>query len=152
MTAKADFTEQEWKTVLLGPTSAGMIVVTAQSGGAVRETYSMAKTYAEAREQHGASELLDAIVAQKPETDHTHYHSRDELRQAGLQRIRDAVAVLERKAGPAEVDEYKKFVVALSMKVASAHKEDGNDDPVGADEREAIGEIKVALGALSTSA
>jgi non-homologous end joining protein Ku len=146
MTAKADFTEQEWKIVLLGPTSAGMIVVTAQSGGAVRETYSMVKAYTQARDQHGASELLDAIVTQKPETDHTHYHSREELQRAGLQRIRDAVAVLEQKASAAEIDDYKKFVVTVATSVASAHKEDGSDDPVGAGELEAIGEIQAALG------
>jgi hypothetical protein len=29
MTTKADFTEEEWKQVLEGPTSAGMIVTTA---------------------------------------------------------------------------------------------------------------------------
>jgi hypothetical protein len=149
MTGKTDFTEEEWKSVLLGPTSAGTIVVTAQRGGMFRETYSMTKAYAEAREQHGASELLDAIVSQKPETDHTHYHSTDELRQAGLQHIRDAVALLDQKATPAEADDYRKFVIALSTKVAEAHKEDGSDDPVGAGEREAIDAITAALGAPS---
>ncbi len=147
MTARTDFTEEEWKSVLRGPTSAGMIVVTAQSGGMLRETYSMAKAYAEARERHGASELLDAIVSQKPETDHTRYHSPEELRHAGLQHIRDAVALLEQKATPAEVDDYREFVVALATKVAEAHKEDGSDDPVGAGEQDAIGEIRAALGA-----
>ena len=73
MTTKADFTEQEWEVVLEGPTSAGMLVITAQRGGTLRETISMAKAYAEARQQHGQSELLDAIVAAKPEIDHTRY-------------------------------------------------------------------------------
>jgi hypothetical protein len=63
VTRKADFTEQEWKLVLEGPTSAGMIVITAQRGGVLRETVSMAKAYAQARQQHGQSELLDGIVA-----------------------------------------------------------------------------------------
>jgi len=146
MTVKSDFAEAEWTRVLLGPTSAGMIVMTAQSGRMLRETYSMAKAYAEAREQHGASELLDAIVSQKPATDHTHYHSRDELRQAGLQHIRDAVALLEQKATPAELDDYRTFVVGLSTKVAGAHEEDGSSDPIGAGERAAIDEIRLALG------
>ena len=46
MTAKADFTPQEWDQILEGPTSAGMIVITAQPGGTIRETFSMAKAYA----------------------------------------------------------------------------------------------------------
>ena len=56
MTTKADFTEEEWKLVLEGPTSAGMIVITAQRGGTIRETVSMAKAYAEARQQHRSNE------------------------------------------------------------------------------------------------
>lgn len=70
MTTKADFTPQEWELVLEGPMSAGMIVITAQRGGILRETVSMAKAYAEARQQHGQSELLDEIVAVKPKLDH----------------------------------------------------------------------------------
>ena len=71
MTTKADFTPQEWELVLEGPPSAGMIVITAQRGGMLRETVSMAKAYAQARQHHGQSELLDEIVAVKPKLDHT---------------------------------------------------------------------------------
>ncbi len=84
MTSKSDFTTEEWKLVLEAPPSAGMIVVTAQRGGSFRETVAMAKSYVEARQQHGKSELLDDIVAAKPERDHTHYHSADELKTHGL--------------------------------------------------------------------
>ena len=94
MTAKADFTAQEWEQVLEGPTSAGMIVITAQRGGTIRETVSMAKAYAEARRQHGQSELLDAIVADKPEIDRTRAGSLDELKARNLGHISDAVALL----------------------------------------------------------
>lgn len=146
MTTSTDFTEEEWKTVLEGPTSAGMLVITASRGGTFRETYSMAKAYAEARQQHGSSELLDAIVAHKPETDHALRHSPDELKQAELAHIRDAVALLEQKATPAELDDYRKFVLALATRVAEAHKEHGNDNPIGAAEQAAIGEIRTALG------
>src|SRR5882757_900207 len=100
MTGKSDFTEEEWTTVLEGPPSAGLIVITAQRGGTFRETYSMAKAYTEARQDHGASELLDEIVSAKPHVDHTRYSSPEELKQAGLQRVRDAVALLEAKASP----------------------------------------------------
>ena len=66
-----------------------------------RETIAMAKAYAEACEQHGESELLDEIVSAKPERDHTHYHSPEELKQHGLQHLRYSVEVLQRKATPA---------------------------------------------------
>src|SRR6266699_5951734 len=105
MTGKADFTQQEWELVLEGPPSAGMIVVTAQRGGTIRETLAIAKAYAEARKQHGASELLDEIVSAKPEIDHTRYHSAEELKEHGLQHLRDAVELLEQKAAPQELDD-----------------------------------------------
>src|SRR3974390_3627610 len=114
MTSKTDFTTEEWHLILEAPPSAGMIVVTAQRGGSFRETIAMAKAYVEARQQHGKSELLDAIVAAKPERDHTHYHSYEELKQHGLQHLRDSVALLESKATPAEVDEYRQFIVTLA--------------------------------------
>jgi hypothetical protein len=144
MTGKADFTQEEWELVLEGPPSAGMIVVTAQRGGTVRETLAIAKAYVEARQQHGESELLDEVVAAKPEVDHTRYHSFDELKQHGLQHVRDAVDVLERKATPAEVDDYRRFVLTLAEKVANAHREDGKS--VSDAEREAIDEITASLG------
>ena len=144
MTQRADFTEQEWNTVLEGPPSAGMIVVTAGRGGTIRETLAIGKAYAEARQQHGESELLDEIVAAKPEIDHTRYHSFEELKQHGLQHLRDAVGVLEQKATPDELDGYRRFVVMLAEKVANAHREDGM--AVSAAEEAALGEISANLG------
>src|SRR5438874_6883635 len=117
MTGKADFADEEWELVLQGPPSAGMIVVTAQRGGTFRETLALAKAYVEARRHHGESELLDEIVAAKPELDHTRYHSAEELKQQGLQHLREAVELLERKATAAEVEEYKRFVLTLADKV-----------------------------------
>ena len=147
MTAKADFTEQEWEQVLEGPTSAGMLVITAQRGGTIRETVSMAKAYAEARQQHGQSELLDAIVSAKPEIDHTRYHSPEELKEHGIAHLRDAVSLLQGKATAQELDEYKRFTVELAEKVAAAHRENGRDqDPVSDAEKAAIAEIVEALG------
>ena len=145
MTTKSDFSTEEWQLILEAPPSAGMIVVTAQRGGSFRESIAIAKAYVEARQQHGESELLDEIVAAKPERDHTHYHSPDELKQHGLQHLRDSVALLERKATPVEVDEYRRFIVTLAHKVAAAHREHGEE--VSESERAAINDITGALNA-----
>jgi hypothetical protein len=147
MTAKSDFTTEEWQLVLEAPPSAGMIVVTAQRGGSFRETIAMAKAYVEARQQHGESELLDEIVAAKPERDHSHYHSPEELKQHGLQHLRDAIALLESKATPAEVDEYRRFIVTLTHKVAAAHREHGVE--ISEPEQAAIDDITKALNAAT---
>jgi head-tail adaptor len=145
MTSKSDFTAEEWDLILEAPPSAGMIVVTAQHGGTFRETIAMAKAYAEARQQHGKSELLDEIVAAKPERDHTHYHSFEELKEHALQHLRDSVALLKSKATPDEVDEYRRFIVTLSQRVAAAHREHGQEES-GA-EQTAINDITEALNA-----
>ncbi len=120
-----------------------MIVVTAQRGGSFRETIAMAKAYAEARKEHGKSQLLDEIVAAKPERDHTHFHSYDQLKQQGLQHLRDSVALLDTKAKPDEVDEYRRFIVTLAKKVAAAHREHGQD--VSESEQRAIQDVTDAL-------
>jgi hypothetical protein len=143
MTSKSDFTTEEWQLILEAPPSAGMIVVTAQRGGSFRETIAMAKAYVEARQQHGKSDLLDEIVAAKPERDHTHYHSPEELKQNGLKHLRDSVTLLGTKATPAEVDEYRRFIVTLSHRVAAAHREHGQD--VSESEQAAIDDITEAL-------
>src|SRR4051794_17989065 len=107
MTTRAGFTPQEWDAVLQGPPTAGMMVVTAASGGMFRETFAMSKVYAQARSQHGESELLDEVVAAKPKTDHTRYHSPQELREHGLEHLRAAMALLADKATPEEADGYR---------------------------------------------
>src|SRR6476620_6862293 len=87
MTAKSAFGDEAWKTVLAGPPSAGMIVLTAQSGGTWSETWAMSKAYATARQQHGESELLDEVVSAKPKMQRTSYGTPEELREGGLQQI-----------------------------------------------------------------
>ena len=144
MTTKAAFSPEEWKVVLEGPPTAGMIVITAARGGMFRETVAMSKAYAEARAEHGDSELLDEIVAAKPQVDHTRYHSAEELRDNGLRHLRDAVALVDSKAATQERDDYRRFVLTLANKVAAAHREGGQS--VSAAEAEAIQQITAALG------
>jgi hypothetical protein len=144
MTGSADFTAEEWDVVREGPTSAGMIVSTAQRGGTFREIIAMAKAYAEARKEHGESALLDELVSSKPEMDHTRAHSPEELKEHGLGRIREAIALVEQKATVEEVGDYRLFVISLANRVAGAKKE--GDGAVSEAETAAIAEITAALG------
>ncbi len=149
MTAKSDFTDEEWKLVLQGPTSAGLLVIASDPGGSVRESFSMAKAYAEARQEHGDSELLDTIVSTKPEVDRTRPRSPEELKERGLQHLLDAVATLEQKATPEEVEQYKRFILTLAERVAEARKEGFlglSGERVSPEEREALEQIAEALG------
>jgi hypothetical protein len=148
MTTKAAFSPEEWKVVLEGPPAAGLIVITAARGGMFRETVAMSKAYAEARAEHGDSELLDELVAAKPQVDHTRYHSAEELRDNGLRHLRDAVALVESKATAQEGDDYRRFVLTLAGQVAAAHREGGQS--VSPQEAEAIQQITAALGPAGT--
>ena len=148
MTSKADFTEAEWEQVLSGPPMAGLIVAAADHGGMMRETFAMAKAYGEARKEHGKSQLLDEIVSAKPERDHSRFHSYDELKRHGVQLLQEAVATLEGKATADEVDDYRRFVLDLSQRVANAHREGGQQ--VSEAEQAAIDEISASLGAPDT--
>ena len=80
----------------------------------------LAKVWAEARQHHGQSELLDAIVDAKPHVDRHRYHSPVELRDLGLERIHDASALVGQKATAEEAEAYRGFVVTLAERVAAA--------------------------------
>ena len=148
MTTKTDFSPEQGETVLEGPPSAGLIVVTAARGGSIRESVAMSRAYLDARGQHGESELLDEIVSARPELDHTRYRSATELRDGGLAHIRDAVSLLQSKATADELDGYRQFVLTLANKVAEAHREEGA--AVSPAEAEAIQQIETALGAAGS--
>jgi hypothetical protein len=144
MTGKVDFTEQEWETVLEGPTSAGLIVSTAQRGGSFRESFSLAKAYTEARKASGTSDLMDEIAQAKPKVDRARQGSAEDLKEHHLNIIREAVSLLEAKASPEELEDYRRFTLGLAERVAGA-KEEG-EGPISDTERAAIDEISAALG------
>ena len=137
---------EDWDAVLEGPTSAGMIVTTAERGGTFREVLAIAKVYAEARREHGDSELLDEIAATKPEMDRTQGQV-----LAGAQGERAAPHPGGRRRGGAEGDpeelaDYRRFVLAVANRIAGA-KQESDDKPVSDAEAAAIAEITEALGA-----
>lgn len=141
MTGKADFTPEEWELVREGPPTAALVAMTAEKGGSFRESWALAKAYTEARQAHGESELLDALVGEKP--DLKRYKTPEELDAQGLGRLTEAVALLEQKATAAEVDSYRKFALDVAQRVAEAHKEGGQ--PVSDAERAALERVKAIL-------
>jgi hypothetical protein len=142
MTGKADFTAEEWELVREGPPTAGIVALMADRGGTFRESWALARAYADARKEHGESELLDALVAEKP--DIRRYKTQEEAESQGLGRLSEAVAVLEQKATAGDVEAYRKFALGVAERVAEAHKE-GGDQQVSEDERAAIERIASSL-------
>jgi hypothetical protein len=149
MTAKSDFTPEQWQTVLEGPPAAGLMIAAAQRGGTFRESFSIARAYTDARKRHGASQLLDDLVAEKPKIERPHAHSAQELQQQALGQLRESLAAVEQHADAGEVDAYKQFVVGLAADVAQAHREGFlgfTGERVSDAERQAVAEVASALG------
>jgi hypothetical protein len=149
MTTKAEFNAEEWQKVLEGSALAGLIVVTAQRGGTLRESLSMAKAYAEARKEH-QGDLVGEVAASPPQMNPRRYSSAEDLRMRGLAELRESVDLLASKATPEEVDEYKRFTMTVAQRAAEADKSGGflgiGGERVSDSEREALAAIAETLG------
>jgi len=146
MTQKADFNADEWAKVVEGPLLAGMLVITSHRGGTIRETIAMSKVYAEARQQQGTSELLDAMVATPPAIDPDRAKA---ARDSAVEGLRESLQVLEQKATPEEVEAFKGFVRDVGQATARAHKEGGvlgiGGEEISPEEQTALDEIEAVL-------
>ena len=124
-----------------------MAVITASRGGTFRETYAEAKFFAQARQHHGASELLDAIVSHKPVSDRARRHSREEFVTSAARHLNEAVAIIAAKASLQELADYRSFVTSLCAVVAAAHRE--GDAGVSPEESAVIDQVNAAMGAAT---
>jgi hypothetical protein len=151
MATKADFNAEEWSKLLQGPPLAGLLVIAAERGGTIRESLSMGRVYAEARQRHDSSDLVNEIIASQPEVDPQRYGSPEALRTQGIASLREAAALLREKAGDEDARAYGEFVLDLARTVAGSHKEGGFMGFGGKDvsdaEQAAIDEIAGAVGA-----
>lgn len=137
----SSFNAEEWSLVAEAPLLAGARVVAAERGGTIRETFAIRETYAAARELRGESALLDRLVADTPEID------LDGVDPAAAgARLRAALGVVNRRAGPEDVDAYKGFVLAVVQTAAEAHREGGF---VGIGGAEVTGREQAALDEIA---
>jgi hypothetical protein len=151
MTTKADFNAEDWTTLVEAPLLAGMSVVTAERGGTLSESVAVGRTYAEARQHHGQSPLLDELVASPPAMDPARLREGGgDVRQLATGRLREAAALIDAKASADEAQAYKQFVVTVAEAVANAHREGGfagiGGKPVSDNEQAALTSIRTTLG------
>lgn len=150
MTTKADFNGEEWTTVAEAPALAGLIVVTAQRGGTIRESLAIGKAYAEAKQQHGDSDLLGELVSAAPRIEPKQFSSPQDLRLRGAEKLREAVDLVEAKATAEEAEAYRGFAMTVAQRAAEADKSGGvlgiGGERVSQAEREALAEVAAALG------
>lgn len=149
MTTKADFNADEWERVARAPALAGLMVILADRGGTIRESIALGRAYAEAR-RDGGSELVEQLVASPPQVDPKSVGSPDQLPE----QIREAARIVEEKATPEEVEEYRQFIMRLADVVARANKEGGvlgiGGKEVSEEEQAALDQLASTLGARAT--
>lgn len=150
MTTKAEFNADEWDAIRGGPALAGLIMISSQRGGTVRESLAMAKTYSAAQKEHGSADLIGEIVAGAPNLDSKQFSSKEELHTLGLAKITEAVGLLAAKATPEEVAEYREFALTIATHAAEADKSGGflgiGGERITGKEQEAMDQIAAALG------
>ena len=145
MTTKSEFNAEEWDRVAQAPALAALTVITADRGGAIRESIALGKAYNEAR-QDGGSELIRELVSSPPRLDPTSMGPPDQLREQLPKRLTEAMHLVEQKADPGEAEEYRAFILRLADVVAHAHKEGG---VLGIGGKEVSPEEQAALDELS---
>ena len=116
MTTKADFNAEEWDLISEGPALAGLIVITSQRGGTIRETLAMAKVYKEAQKFHASGDLVGELVTSAPNLDPKQFSSKEDMRTSGLQKITEAVALVEAKGTAQELTEYRTFAMSVAAR------------------------------------
>jgi hypothetical protein len=159
MTTQADYTTEEWKSILQAPAMAGMVVMlTGQSGPfqMVKEMFAVSKALVDAEKQGTSNELIGALVTAaksvKPEDMQPvqRFNTIEEARAYALDRVRQVAALVDQKAPVQEAQEFKQWLASLGQKVAEAAKEGGflgfGGLQVTEEERTAVSELAMALG------
>ena len=121
-----DFDSEEWRTIVDAPVLVAASIIAADGGGNVREALSLGRAYAEARASNPAGEILKRVLTSPPSVDPGILRGHpEETRTRGFERLRTAIAAIERKGEPADLADYRGFVSWLAETVARAHREGG---------------------------
>jgi hypothetical protein len=132
MTSKADFTEEEWARLGRAPLVAGMAISIADPGGpieTIKESTAALRTVIEAAQGDGQGAFVKALAADVAEqARHRHnplagFTARG--RDAILDELRAVNALLEAKATPEEIEQYREWVKSAAQGAALAAKEGG---------------------------
>jgi hypothetical protein len=159
MTTWSHLTAREWALLADAPLAAAAAVALSSEGGGRREASAMIAGWREAARELAASPLVAELAARLDPEDR---EQRDAGRQIGPppsfdELLDEALTLCERAVGlldaaaPAELDDYRAFVLQICRRVANANNEAGllslGGDAVSRDERSVMRLIARALGA-----
>jgi hypothetical protein len=162
MASKADFTPEEWKTIVAAAPMVGLAVTCASPNGpwgVMKEMLSMGMAMAEMLEKGSGNTLIAALAADlkarqsKPEPP-PGLKDPEQCTQAALNHVRAVNEILNRKANSEEADEFKKWLLAVGRRVAEAANEGGifgfGGERVSDAEKNVLRQIAFALGQPGT--
>lgn len=140
MATKADFTEEEWKTLQGGVTGAGTYVATVDRSffDSFKEASALAHHLRDAHEKSDSALIRD--IAQGHERPFGLTASPEEIEKSTVATLEQAVATLRAKA-PEELPAYKQLVLDVAQSVAEAAK------GVSPQENTALERVRAALDA-----
>jgi hypothetical protein len=162
--AKQDtFTSEEWTLLRLTPSLVAGGTAAADPSGlfsSVKESLAGAKSMAEALKANSGLELFTSLASDRsipgmPDPkmllgEGSREQQMQNLKNAVLERVRSAVALVASKASPAEVEAYKAMMVSVAEQAADASKEGGflgfGGVRVSDKEKTFIAEVKGAAG------
>jgi len=135
MTAKADFTDEEWTRLKRAPFVAGMAISLSDPGGPielVKETAAAVKTVVGAVEQGGRGELVEAVATEAAADAKTHKNPLHDFKPKGalagqmvLDELTGVNAIVSAKASPEDAEAYRTWLKDAAQEAADAAKEGG---------------------------
>jgi hypothetical protein len=156
VSTKADYSKEEWESLLKAPLMAAMAVVAASPSGpigAIKEMFAVGKGLLEGGEGT-ANPLIAAVVADvkagsRPSMPTERPQDLTQVKTQALGACRETAALLARKA-PGDADAFKRWLLGTAQRVAEAAKEGGvfgiGGVQVSDAEKAALGEVAGALG------
>jgi hypothetical protein len=160
MTTKADFTEDEWGTLVRAPIVAGMAITLADPGGPIEV---VKETSAVLRFATGSSsEQRDDLVGEVARDLRAHTEQRKnparDFKPRGamagkeiLDEISRANEIVSAKAAPEEAEAFRAWILECAQRAADAAKEGGfmgfNAERVSQGEKDMLAQLGSALGA-----
>jgi hypothetical protein len=156
VSTKADYSKDEWESLLEAPMMAAMAVVAASPSGPIgvlKEMFAVGKGFMEGAEGT-TNPLIAAVVADvkagnRPTPPTERPQDLAQVKTQALRACREAAALVGRKAQD-EAEGYKQWLLSTAQRAAEAAKEGGmlgiGGVPVNDAEKAALGEVAQALG------
>jgi hypothetical protein len=158
MTAKTDYTDEEWTRLQRAPFVAGLAISMADPGGPIEMAKETMATMRSATTPPSQEELLVAVsqgiaAMMNEKQNPVAGFKPDNAALAGkmvLDEMKAANEILAAKATPEEADAFRRWLVTVAQAAADAAKEGGfmgfGAEQVSQGEQRMLGELRAALG------